>query len=197
MTPYETLGLAPDATPEQIKKAHRRRASETHPDMGGDREEFQRVQAAYELLSDPDRRARFDATGDDGRDDVPPAEVIAKRAFTDSLTDEHRKASMDYLQHAIAILRRKRSDTVKAVRDTEEDIAQLQHTRQHLVRTRGERPVLEEVLDALLAPRIAALPKLRTWLPRFEEAIEILKGYRFALPTALAWSGEVNGEWCL
>ena len=90
MTPYETLGLAPDATPEQIKKAHRRRASETHPDMGGDREEFQRVQAAYELLSDPDRRARFDATGDDGRDDVPPAEVIAKRAFTDSLTDEHR-----------------------------------------------------------------------------------------------------------
>lgn len=63
--PYETLGVAPTASVEEIKKAYRRLARQLHPDLNpGDKsgeERFKDVGNAYRLLSDPDKRARFDA----------------------------------------------------------------------------------------------------------------------------------------
>ena len=43
---YQTLGVAKNATPDEIKKAYRRLAAIHHPDKGGDTAEFQKVQAA-------------------------------------------------------------------------------------------------------------------------------------------------------
>lgn len=63
---YDVLGVAPDATADEIKRAYRKRARESHPDTGGDEEEFKRVTHAHQVLSDPDRRARYDRFGDDG-----------------------------------------------------------------------------------------------------------------------------------
>lgn len=63
MTPYETLGVQPDATDAQIRKAFRSLAQKHHPDKGGDHDTMQAVQAAHDCLSDPDRRKRFDETG--------------------------------------------------------------------------------------------------------------------------------------
>ena len=63
---YAVLGVASTASPEEIKKAYRRRARECHPDAGGDEEEFKRVTHAHQILSDPERRARYDRFGDDG-----------------------------------------------------------------------------------------------------------------------------------
>lgn len=63
---YAILGVSPDATPDEIKRAYRRKARELHPDTGGDEEAFKEVQHAYHVLSDPDRRARYDRFGDEG-----------------------------------------------------------------------------------------------------------------------------------
>jgi molecular chaperone DnaJ len=63
---YAVLGLRPDATPEEIKRAYRARAREHHPDAGGDADRFKEVTHAYEVLSDDQRRVRYDRTGDDG-----------------------------------------------------------------------------------------------------------------------------------
>lgn len=61
---YEKLGVERDATPEDIKKAFRRLARETHPDANpGDANaeaRFREVAEAYEVLSDPERRRRHD-----------------------------------------------------------------------------------------------------------------------------------------
>ncbi|MBL9026566.1 MAG: J domain-containing protein [Myxococcales bacterium] len=45
---WAILGLPPEATVDEIKRAYRRRALETHPDRGGDAEVFRAVQSAYE-----------------------------------------------------------------------------------------------------------------------------------------------------
>jgi molecular chaperone DnaJ len=63
---YELLGLPRDATAEDIKRAYRRKAREHHPDAGGEEETFKQVTHAYQVLADPERRARYDRFGDDG-----------------------------------------------------------------------------------------------------------------------------------
>lgn len=57
---YATLGVAKTATPDEIKQAFRRLASKNHPDKGGSTEKFQAIQAAYDTLSDPAQRQRYD-----------------------------------------------------------------------------------------------------------------------------------------
>jgi len=61
MNYYETLGVEPGASADDIKRAYRRMAMKVHPDRtGGDDTEFKKLQEAYETLSDPDRRAEYD-----------------------------------------------------------------------------------------------------------------------------------------
>jgi curved DNA-binding protein CbpA len=58
--PYATLGIPKDADAEQIKRAYREASRKHHPDHGGDPAEFRAAKAAYDLLSDPEKRAAFD-----------------------------------------------------------------------------------------------------------------------------------------
>ena len=64
MDPYEALGVKKNATAEELKKAYRKIVKESHPDLNpGDKageERFKAAAAAYDLLKDPEKRARFD-----------------------------------------------------------------------------------------------------------------------------------------
>ena len=63
--PYEALGVKPDASADEIKKAYRKLAKKYHPDStGGDKakeDRFKEVSTAYDILGDPEKRAKYDA----------------------------------------------------------------------------------------------------------------------------------------
>jgi curved DNA-binding protein CbpA len=117
---YETLGVRPGATPDEVKRAYRRKVLALHPDAArdpdgppADPEAFKRVRLAYEMLSDPAERLRYDAANGLGRRPSGAYHRSFSRLF-DSLfsglhtavrstaeysanlearTDEHRRAS--------------------------------------------------------------------------------------------------------
>lgn len=63
---YTTLGVEKSATFDEIKKAYRKLALKKHPDRGGNKEEFQEIQKAYECLSDKEKRDIYDKYGEEG-----------------------------------------------------------------------------------------------------------------------------------
>jgi len=81
--PYETLGVSKDASQEAIQKVYRRLAKKFHPDLNpGNKqaeEKFKDISAAYDLLGDPQRRARFDR----GEIDASGAERARHRYYRD------------------------------------------------------------------------------------------------------------------
>ena len=84
---YEVLGVSRDADQSEIQRAYRKLARTLHPDVNKDpgaEERFKQLSEAYDVLSDPDQRKRYDAFGEDFRRvgaDVDPEAYRRSRAY--------------------------------------------------------------------------------------------------------------------
>jgi curved DNA-binding protein len=79
---YEALGVSRDADKSEIQRAYRRLARKNHPDVNKDPDaeaRFKEISEAYDVLSDPDQRKRYDAFGEDFRRVPPDADPAAYR----------------------------------------------------------------------------------------------------------------------
>jgi Ca-activated chloride channel family protein len=75
---YTILGISRGATLDEVRRAYRRAARRLHPDATKERghtEEFLRVQKAFEILSDPEKRAEYDASLPEERVPAPPVSL--------------------------------------------------------------------------------------------------------------------------
>ncbi|MGH2680276.1 MAG: J domain-containing protein [Actinomycetota bacterium] len=75
---YEILGVSRDASPTQIKAAYRKLARTLHPDVNADaadQERFKEITGAYEILSDPAKRRRYDEFGSAGPQGAPFTDI--------------------------------------------------------------------------------------------------------------------------
>lgn len=87
-TLYDRLGLKPDATEKDIKKAYRKMSMKHHPDRNPDNKEeatkkFQEISEAYATLSDPDKKKMYDQVGMDylkngGMPDFDPSDIFSQ-----------------------------------------------------------------------------------------------------------------------
>ena len=83
-TPYEILGVEPSASSDAIRRAYRRLAKQHHPDVNPGKPEaadkFKAIASAYDVLSDAEKRARFDRGEIDAAgSEVPPYPALLPR----------------------------------------------------------------------------------------------------------------------
>src|SRR5579883_3111892 len=83
---YKVLGVARDASADDIKKAFRKLARKHHPDVNpGDKkaeEKFKEINEAYEVLSDPDKRKKYDTLGPNWQEQFGPQ--FNRRTYTNA-----------------------------------------------------------------------------------------------------------------
>src|SRR3954470_8623034 len=90
MTLYEILGVSKKSTTAQINEAFRKRSKELHPDKGGNIEDFHKLEEAFHVLRDKDRRDRYDKTGQVQKSRITPdlVEGFVLQAMTQAVMAE-------------------------------------------------------------------------------------------------------------
>jgi curved DNA-binding protein CbpA len=180
---YEDLGVRRDASIDEIKSAHRKAARKNHPDVGGDRGAFERVQMAYLVLSDQQRRDTYDRTGEidlkvNNRLSVITEQIMA--AFDAAV--KQTGTAMRY-KDLIAVTRKlmehKRAEMKNGIANirAERDGAKIMLERLKFT-GEGFDPI-GSVVRQRLSQLEAAIPRLEAEIADYSEAVAYLDNYGF------------------
>lgn len=190
---YEVLGVSRTATQDEIKAAYRELAMKYHPDRNQDdaeaEEKFKQINAAYEVLSNPQKRAQYDETGTyDGTDSIEKAAVdhvrsmIANAVKQDcneerarSFTSFQRSCDgiMKLVQRAIA---RQKAETTSSLVEAKETLRRLKAERGKVrmkKKARRSFNVYESTVDSLIATAERYRAQAEQQLQMLELAAEI------------------------
>lgn len=169
---YAELGVAKDADAATIKRAHRKRVSKTHPDVsGGDAEAFRKAQHAYLVLADPERRKRYDETGDEGEQGQrsrSPEEMEAEEAtqilgalvaamISDPGTTDHAISHTDFAAQMRAVLESSGRTRKSELAQTERQIVRAEKMAKRWRKKKKRGDKAPDLIAAMFASQIAGM----------------------------------------
>lgn len=167
---YATLGVARDASADEIKRAFRRAARHAHPDHGGSHERMQALNQAKDVLTDPSRRARYDA-GEDGQatTEEEGARELIRKLFAEAV-DIDKDDPVEGVREALQAGR-----TGAAVKTTmaKQHIRRLEAQRDR-VKPKTERNVYLDVIESRIAGERALIAAMEATERTAKLALEIL-----------------------
>lgn len=179
---YEALGLEDGASPEEIKAAGRRAVKRTHPDAGGNAEEFHQVTRALTVLRDPAKRAKYDETGDAG--DTHPegaleatAQNILAGAFTAILQQPIDPKRFDVVAQMRTMIKAQQAAATKQMADQEAYIAKLSEMKRRVKRTKRGRNVLLQMVENQIGGAQEGLVRARFQMQVAARAFEMVQEY--------------------
>jgi len=103
-TYYELLGAEPNATSSTLKRKYYVLARKEHPDKGGDLVRFQKIGEAYSVLSDPEKRKKYDELGVDGLSNAPKGDpgIVFAMMFGEQKFHDHCGELQQVMQMRLA-----------------------------------------------------------------------------------------------
>lgn len=174
---YDTLGVGPDATPEEIKKAYRKACSEHHPDRGGSDEKMAAINKAYQVLSDPVARVQYDATG--GQDEDSP-EVQAIKLLN-AMLEGMLEAETDDAQCPLDILKRTMEGVLRQKQQERDHhdrkLGRFKKRQRQMKEPKGKRNVLTALFNAKIGTQQGIVNQLNKQIEVTMKAMEIISGY--------------------
>jgi len=196
---YAVLDVPQDATKDQIKRAYRRKAKSTHPDAGGSKEAFADLAMAYGVLFDPERRARYDATGEYEERSALNGDAQIFACINAVLADVLGH-DQDYLDHdLVGIIRETLNNQIKALKSR---LVKIETANERAKRMQGrftrdqdeEDNLLERMVAWHLANSIKAAQQVKAEIELRLKASRSLDHYRFS-PEASAGVNPFTFMW--
>lgn len=183
---YKNLNLSKDANADDIKKSYRRLARKYHPDVSkeeGAEENFKAVQKAYEVLSDPERRAHYDRTGQTRQEDPERAamEMLAQ-AFATALRRTLEKPT-DQVSAANRVLGEMQDTVNREINSTKNAVKKL---KRHLGMVKTKDPhsinIYENIVKMEIERAEGMLQNYPKVLSSIERARKLLKEFEAVAP---------------
>jgi curved DNA-binding protein CbpA len=181
---YDTLDIKPGATRKEIRDAYRRLAKRWHPDKpSGDAAAFAKIKIAHDVLTDPDRKAHYDATGNYDERRMEGAEEAEKRNFMMNLLLQ-AIAEIGDPEHTdvIGVAKRKLADAKKQAlagqKPLTDAVERLEKIKAKITRKEGPNYLalgLQSQIDAYKQQ----LAKLEQTVASMTEVAEMLDGYEY------------------
>lgn len=195
MNPYEVLGVPRNATDKQIKLAYKRRAKKLHPDVGGDPEEFLKLQHSYLVLSDPKQRSKYDNDGTIEDDIEQDGAINLLVNIFNEVLNQNVPYYVDYVHTMKQLLRKKQTEQQVRIPELEGDIKRFEQIRDRLSRKKNGNPILDQVLNNKIENCKGGIKACQESIQNYERAITILADYKFKVdtPPADLWA-KVFGE---
>jgi curved DNA-binding protein CbpA len=177
VNPYDILGVPKNASQADIKAAFRRKSRANHPDRaGGSTEAMTAINQANDILSDPEKRRRFDETGSAA---APPsiddrAMNVLLRIASDLLEQAPDQAKLVHsLRKNIEVMR---GQAQQLIDETPVRIARLQKIRAGISGP-GDRHMFADLIDQKIDNATRRLDAIRIDIETFDRATQLLEDY--------------------
>lgn len=171
---YAALGVSKDASAADIIRAYRRAARAAHPDRGGSHERMQEINAAKDVLTDPERRARYDAGESDVRPGgLSPFEAEVQRAIRELFSEAITNNVLNPLESAIGGLKNGKAAAKAGIDLHKMAIRRLEKQRRRVIAV-GERNLYEDILESALSGSCEKIEQYENTVRVADRAIEIL-----------------------
>lgn len=182
---YNILDVAVDATLDEIKEAFRNKAQVHHPDKGGEASVFFEILEAYRILSDPEKREKYDKTGYSGENESDDKEVcmeVLKTLFT-SVLSNHNILKIDIptqlvsmVMNAIDGFKKSKVQGAKRIKDYETVRGRLKYKKESDI----------DILDIVIVTEIKKLKSHQIFLDYqlkiYGMIIDVISNYTYNTP---------------
>jgi DnaJ-class molecular chaperone len=196
---YGVLGVTPNASQDDIKRAGKQRRRETHPDVGGDPEAFIAVGCALAILSDPEARRRYDQTGDaEPRSAENEIQANAMSYLNGMVINLVESGAVDSpFGDVIGTMRldamNTRSMVLQKIDELNVRVRKIERNKDKFRRLKGEN-----FLKLALEHRLSELRKVVIRVERerdvYDKAVDLLASYRFDRDDPMPWDQSANPQ---
>lgn len=188
---YRDLGVEPDATDEEIKKAYWNKAKENHPDKeGGNAEKMALINKAHAILSNPSKRKKYDETGETEEQAFSSKFASFMAQILTQVINETSNVNQQNLIASIKVkVLKNQTDFYRAISDVEKEIHHFDNIKNRMSTKKDKTMIM--ILEETIKSKKRLIKGIENDIQFMKHCYEVLNDYDYMIdlePTASASS---------